>query len=63
MKLNLNRISAILRQVAAVIAVVIGTAGASIDTLPTSVRAILVAAGGAVLTAEHVVAALQTPAP
>ena len=56
--MSLARIMSILRQVAAVLAIVLGSADVG---FPGNIRAILVAVGGVVLVAEHVVAALMDP--
>jgi hypothetical protein len=51
MTINTQSIASILRQLAAVAAVVLGAL--PVDSLPASVRAPLVALGGALLTVEH----------
>jgi hypothetical protein len=54
--LDLSRVASVLRQVAAIAAMVVGSLN-QID-LPSSVRVILVAAGGVLLTLEHLLAGL-----
>lgn len=56
MTIDFSRIAAVVRQMAAIAAVVIGSL--SDLNLPVSVRTVLVAAGGVLLTVEHLVAAL-----
>ena len=55
-----TQITAFLRQVAAIVALVISVG--NIDHLPASVRTVLVAISGTLLTVEHYTAAQATPA-
>lgn len=61
MNATLTKVLGWLRQLAAAVAAVEGAV--NIGGLPTSVRVGLVTAGTALLTAEHVVAALAPPKP
>ena len=56
---SLTRYAATLRQLAAVALVVVGAVNGF--DLPTSVRTVLVAVGGAILALEHVLGALLDP--
>ena len=58
MTLDFQRISAVVRQMASIASVVIGSLGTG--GIPTSVRTVLVAAGGTLLAAEHFVSAITT---
>lgn len=60
MTIDLNRLASVLRQLAAVASTVIGALGTG--GLPAGVRAALVAGGGILLTAEHLISGLSTVA-
>lgn len=53
MVINLNRMSSIVRQLASVASVVIGSLGTG--GLPPNVRAVLVAGGALIMAVEHLV--------
>ena len=58
MTIDLNRVSAVLRQMAAIASMVVGAVAPG--GLPASVRAPLVAVGGILLAVEHLVAGITT---
>lgn len=58
MTLDFTRISAVLRQLAAVVGTVVSVG--NVDHLPLQLRTVILAASSAILTAEHVVAGLST---
>ena len=58
-KLSISGLAGNLRQLGAVLGIILSTS--NYPALPTSVRGILLAISGIVLTAEHVVDGLKTP--